>query len=96
MGQYIDAIAYSLYEWDKDYGTGKNLMNITNSDDLLGWDYYYSMAFGGMFYKDSNGNIIETDSFIELIPNQTDRNLIIQILYDEQEGNSNSKGTKCN
>jgi hypothetical protein len=97
MGQFIEAMAYSLYEWDKNYGTGGN----------LGWDYYYAMGFGGFFYekKDSNGNnmldingdpiLEETDSFKELVPNKIDRNKIIKILYDEQEGNTFSKGTKC-
>ncbi len=53
------------------------------------------MAFGGLFYKDSNGNIVETDSFIELVPNESDREIIKSILRNEQEGNSNAQGTKC-
>jgi hypothetical protein len=36
MGKYIDAIAYSLYEWDKEYGTGNDTSNIQSPDDLLG------------------------------------------------------------
>ena len=90
MGQYVEAMAYSLYEWDKNYGTGGS----------LGWNYYYAMGFGGLFYKvkDVNGNPVqvETDSFIALVPSEIERNNIIKTLYDEQEGNSNSKGTKCN
>ena len=90
MGQYVNAMAYSLYIWDKNYGTGGN----------LGWDYYYAMGFGGLFYvdKDINGNPIqmETESFKELIPSQTERDKIKKILFNEQEGNTNSKGTKCN
>jgi len=97
MGQFVDAMAYSLYDWDKNYGTGGN----------LGWNYYKSMAFAGFIYakKDSNGNYIldnngnkiydDTDSFKELVPNQTDRDNIKKIISDETEGNSNSRGSKC-
>lgn len=61
MEEFVNAMAYSLYEWDKH--------NITKHDHLLGWSYYYSTAFGGLFY----GNQIETGSFKELIPkNQTE------------------------
>ncbi len=95
MGQYVNAMAYSLYEWDMRYGSGKGKINITKPDDLLGWDYYYAMAFGGLFYKDSSGNLIETDSFKKLIPNQSDRDKIKQILKNEQNGNSSAKGQKC-
>ncbi|WP_425659329.1 hypothetical protein [Tenacibaculum ascidiaceicola] len=95
MGQYVNAMAYSLYEWDMRYGSGKGKTNITKPDDLLGWDYYYAMAFGGLFYKDSSGNLIETDSFKKLIPNQSDRDKIKQILKNEQNGNSSAKGQKC-
>jgi hypothetical protein len=97
MGQFVDAMGYSLYDWDKKYGTGGN----------LGWDYYKSMAFAGFIYakKDSNGNYIldnngnkiyeDTDSFKVLVPNQTDRDNIKKIISDETEGNSNAKGDKC-
>ncbi|WP_298997091.1 hypothetical protein [uncultured Tenacibaculum sp.] len=95
MGQYVNAMAYSLYEWDMRYGSGKGKTNITKPDDLLGWDYYYAMAFGGLFYKDSNGNLVETDSFKKLIPNQSDRDIIKKILKNEQDGNSSAKGQKC-
>lgn len=53
------------------------------------------MAFGGLFYKDSNGNLVETDSFKKLIPNQSDRDIIKKILKNEQDGNSSAKGQKC-
>lgn len=89
MGQFVNAMAYSLFEWDKNYGSGGN----------LGWNYYYSMGFGGLFYtvEDTNGNTIqvETDSFKVLVSIQSERDKIKQILYNEQENSSNSKGTKC-
>jgi len=87
MGEYVNVMAASLYLWDKNY-------NITGGD--LGWEYYHAMAFGGLYYKDSDGNLIETDSFKELIPKQTEREIIKSILYNEQEGNSDAKGKKCN
>lgn len=96
MGQYVDAIAYSLYEWDRVYGSGKDLSNISSPDDLLGWDYYHSMAFGGLYYEDANGNQIETDSFKKLVPKKSDRDKIKQILEDEQNGSNAAKGKKCN
>jgi len=40
MGQYINAMAYSLLQWDKKFGSGGN----------LGWEYYHAMAFGGLFF----------------------------------------------
>ena len=107
MGQYVNGIALSLYEWDKDYGNGKGLNYITKPDDLLGWDYYKAMAFAGLSYvkKDANGNPIldsnnepirlDTDSFKELIPNEIDRNQIKKIIINESKGNNSSKGTKC-
>lgn len=85
MGGYVVAIAYSLYDWDTKYGTGGN----------LGWDYYQSMAFGGLYYEDSNGNIVETDSFIELVPSQQDRLNIRNILIAEQDGENSALGTDC-
>jgi hypothetical protein len=86
MAQYVDAMAYSLYEWDKQYGTGGN----------LGWDYYNSMAWGGLFQTDGSGSIVsETDSFKELVPNSNDRQDIADIVFNEIKGKSDAKGTKC-
>lgn len=53
------------------------------------------MAYGGLYYKDSAGNQIETDSFKALVPNESDRKNIRNILKNEQDGNGKSKGTKC-
>ncbi len=86
MGKYIEAMAYSLYDWDKKDGTGGN----------LGWQYYKSMAYGGMFQVDSSGNIaIETDTFKKLVPKLNDRQKIANIVVNEQKNNDYAKGTKC-
>ncbi len=69
----------------KNHGTGGN----------LGWDYYYAMAFGGLYYKDGNGNLVETDSFKALVPDAIKRQEIKNILSNEEQGNTSSKGTKC-
>ena len=86
MGQYVNAIAYSLYEWDKDYGTGGE----------LGWSYYKAMAFGGLFQTDNSGTIIsETDTFKKIIPSKTERQKIADIVFNEFKGNKKSKGSSC-
>jgi hypothetical protein len=54
------------------------------------------MAFGGLFYDDGSGNQVETDSFIALIPNATDREQIKNIILNEETGNSNAQSTSCN
>lgn len=90
MGQYINAIAYSLYEWDKEYGTG-----LGNNDDL-GWDYYYAMSFSGQFVVDINGNIVSSsDTFEALVPNSSERQQIVNIILNEQNNNSDAQGTSC-
>ena len=86
MGQYVEAMAYSIYEWDKSYGTGGN----------LGWDYYKTMAYGGMFQVDSNGNIAaETDTFKALVPDSSERQKIADIVLNESKGTNDAKGTEC-
>jgi hypothetical protein len=85
MGQYVKAMAGSLKYWNEHYGSG---LYISDS-------YYYSMAFGGLFYIDSNGNQVVTDSFLALVPDKTERDRIINILINEQNGVSNYKGKKC-
>ncbi|MFD0834672.1 hypothetical protein ACFQ0I_02765 [Mariniflexile aquimaris] len=104
MGQYVDAMAISLANWDGQYGTGgiyvkdsngNNLLD-SNKEPMFDWEYYRSMAFAGLNYKDSNGNLVETESFKTLVPNQSDRDKIKNIVINEQDGKSNAKGTKCN
>ncbi|MFY0631629.1 MAG: hypothetical protein JXR05_14735 [Flavobacteriaceae bacterium] len=87
MGQYINAMAYSLYEWDKNFGSGGN----------FGWNYYYSMSFIGLFTTDNNGIInSENDTFITLIPNASERQNIATIVFNELKGNNAANGQKCN
>ena len=60
-------------------------------------EYYRSMAFGGLFQIDTDGNIVtETDSFKSLIPDTKKRKEIAKKLSNEQRGYNNTKGTKCN
>lgn len=53
------------------------------------------MAFGGLFYEDTNGQQVATDSFKELVPNQSDRDAIKTIIFNEENGNTDAKGKKC-
>ncbi|WP_165930157.1 hypothetical protein [Flavobacterium sandaracinum] len=54
------------------------------------------MAFSGMFQTDPNGTIVaETDTFKEIVPNANDRQAIANIILNEQNGNNQSKGSKC-
>ena len=62
----------------------------------LGWEYYKSMAYSGMFQVDPSGSIVaEVDTFKEIVPNANDRQVIANIILNEQNGNNQSKGTKC-
>lgn len=83
MGGYVDMMAFSLKKWDSIFGDGRG---------SLGDEYYKAMAFGGLFKTNTN---TPTDSFKELIPNSGERTKIKNIIKNEQEGNENSKGDKC-
>ncbi|MCH7413264.1 hypothetical protein MM213_07205 [Belliella sp. R4-6] len=83
MGGYVDMMAFSLKKWDSIFGDGGG---------NLGDDYYRAMAFGGLFKTNTN---TPTDSFKELIPKSSDRLKIKNILKNEQDGNENAKGVKC-
>ncbi|WP_299673347.1 hypothetical protein [uncultured Tenacibaculum sp.] len=97
MSQFIDAMAFSLFEWDKEYGNGLNRNNINGPDDLLGWNYYKSLSWAGLFEMDSNGNIRSmTNSFQTLVPNSNEREKIAKIVFNELKNNSDAKGTNCN
>mgnify|MGYP003634620284 FL=1 len=105
MGQYVDAMAISLVDWDVKYGTGGiyvkdsngNNVKDSNGDDILDWEYYRSMAFGGLFQIDTSGNIVsEIDSFKALVPDSNKRKEIAKKILNEQKGNTKAKGTKCN
>jgi len=87
MGQYVNAMAYSLYEWDKDYGTGGD----------LGWDYYYALGFGGLFQIDiNNGTIVsETDAFKSIISDPYERQKIADKILNEFKNNEDAQGTDC-
>lgn len=87
MGQYVDAMAASLQEWDKKYGTRTD----------LGWEYYRAMAFGGLFQVDQTGVIIqETKAFKELVPDRTEREKIAEICFNEQKANHHAKSLNYN
>ncbi len=90
MSQYINAMAFSLYQWDSTYGTG----GLYKSNGNLDWDYYYKMAGAGLVYKNSDGNYQYSSSFINLFSSD-DRTKAEQIWKNEME-NKNARGSKCN
>ena len=86
MAQYVSAIAYSLKQWDLIYGSGGNLP----------WDYYKSMAYGGMFTVDNSGNFVsQTDAFMDLVDVE-EREVVKDIILSENKSDENSRGTNCN
>jgi hypothetical protein len=86
MAQFIDAMAYSLYEWDKEHGTGGQ----------LDWDYYEALAFSGQFQVYPNGNLASSsNAFLQLVPNANDRQDIADINMNEQKNNGDAQGTDC-
>lgn len=90
MGSYVDALTYSLFKWDEEYGTG-GLRNIFGNIDE---EYYRAMAFGG-FYKFTNDVRVDYDAFKELVPDPVKRDKIVKIIKNEQDGNTSARGKKC-
>ncbi|SEE07504.1 hypothetical protein SAMN05444353_0605 [Polaribacter dokdonensis DSW-5] len=49
-----------------------------------------------MFQVDPSGKIVtEIDTFKELVPNASDRQAIADLMFNENKGNKDAKGTKC-
>lgn len=84
MGGFINGIAYSLWQWDSNYGTGGN----------LGWKYYREMAAGGFTWKDGNGNWQSYNSFDQLFPTASAKANARQTIENEATS-TNSKGSEC-
>jgi hypothetical protein len=87
MAAYITTMAASLKRWDTLNGSGGS----------LGDDYYFAMAFGGLFVWDEINNKFdfETDGFKSLVPDENDRLFIKDIVINELDGNENARGQKC-
>lgn len=94
MTQFVDAMAYTLYRWDRNHGTGGN----------MDWQYYLDMAWGGLinypdphdrskslFYDEFNSYINSLDD-----PNTSnnegfdDKNRIMETVENEAENTSGS------
>lgn len=85
MSQYILGMAISLYNWDKKFGP---------TAGSLSFEYYYSMAFGGLVkYNDPTQLIDEAKQFL---PAGSSWSEIDRILQNEATGNYQANGTKCN
>jgi len=79
MSQYLLGMAVSLYNWDKYWGA-------TNGS--LDFQYYYTMAFAGMFEDGTNNPILEV---VPMIPNG-DWAAVLDILGNEQDGTASALG----
>lgn len=87
MPAYIEAMALSLYQWDKNYGDGGN----------HGWQYYKDLAWGGLtHHKDNNDQLFLTEAFKANFPNSNDRNRVLNIVSNEATNSQFAKGTPCN
>jgi len=87
---YIEALTYPLFKWDEEYGTG----GLTNTSGEIDEEYYRTMAFGG-FYKYINGVRVNYDAFKVLVLDSVDRDKIVKIIKNEQDGITNARGKKC-
>ena len=38
MAQFVDALAYNLYQWNQNFGSNRS----------LNWEYFHDMAWGGL------------------------------------------------
>ncbi|MBU2526258.1 MAG: hypothetical protein KKC03_06630 [Bacteroidetes bacterium] len=84
MAAYVTAMASSLKRWDTANGSGGTL------DD----DYYYAMAFGGLFQVDEKGDFVSKTDFFSTLPIEF-QNFAKEVIVNEQEGKDNAKGEKC-
>jgi hypothetical protein len=85
MSQFILGMTVSLYNWDKNFGPTAGSLN---------FEYYYSMAFGGLVkYNDPTQLIDEAKQFL---PAGSSWSEIDRILQNEATGNNQSNGEKCN
>ena len=85
MSQFILGMSVSFYNWDKKFGPTAGSLN---------FEYYYSMAFGGLVkYNDPSQIIDEAKPFIPTGSSWSD---IKKILENEATGNYASNGQKYN
>lgn len=84
MADYLGAMALSLYNWDKNFVPSKGELNP---------DYYYQLAFAGLFEDNTNKPVTEV---LSLIPSTSSIQKILQIIENEQEGKAAALGKKDN
>ena len=84
MTRYIREMAYSLHQWDINYGTG-GLTSATGNSDTF---YYESLFYAGLelYSYDANGNRVDSALFQQLQPNQDKRNQIVKAIDAENTG----------
>jgi len=85
MGQYENAMAISLQDWDKEFGTGAD----------LGFEYYQAMSYAGLFTVDTSGNISGMTDAFEALVSESKRQDVADIVINENNNNENAKGSEC-
>src|SRR5690606_39768401 len=77
MSQYVEAMGYSLAIWNSLYGDSNSIPR----------SYFDDLAWGGLTYKSINNGVYTwQDSFLELVPSQTER---LRIQENINKENSN-------
>ncbi len=85
MPAYIEAMALSLHQWDKNYGGGGN----------HGWQYYKDLAWGGLTHHKIKGQSVLTEAFKANFPNFNERSRAINVIQNEAKNEPMAKGDPC-
>lgn len=88
MAQYVDAIGYSLQQWNMANGGSSNIPS----------SYFKEIAWGGLSAKSFNagtGQFVWFDSFKVLIDSETERIRIHQNVINEHLNNDSAKSDPC-
>lgn len=89
MPQYVDAIGYSLATWNQVYGNSGNIPR----------SYFDDLAWGGLTFSQHNSTTNQYtwhDVFQELVPSETERIRIQNIINNEAYDEYSAKGEPCN
>ncbi|MFC5192938.1 hypothetical protein ACFPIK_14270 [Algoriphagus aquatilis] len=86
MAKYIDAIGYSLAEWNRRFGN--SIINDRNYYDEIAWGGLSARAF-------QNGQLVWFEAFESKFPDQYKRTEVHQKIENENKGYYDSKGKPC-
>ncbi|MBN7814761.1 hypothetical protein [Algoriphagus pacificus] len=89
MPQYVDAIGYSLAVWNQVYGNSGNIPR----------SYFDDLAWGGLTFSQHNSTTNQYtwhDVFQDLVPSETERIRIQNVINNEANNEYSAKGEPCN